>query len=404
MTGDSRQGVTILGSTGSIGGATLDVLARHPQRFRVVALSASTQVERMIEQCRRFRPQKAVMLDPAAAERLKAGLRAHGVAVEALVGPEGLEAIATDPQASIVVAAIVGAAGLLPTLAAVRAGKRVLLANKEPLVMCGRLFMDEARRSGAALLPVDSEHNAIFQCMPGGFTTGTRAPVRRIFLTCSGGPFRNTPAYELAAVTPEQACAHPTWVMGRKISVDSATLMNKGLEVIEACWLFGVTPEQVQVVVHPQSIVHSMVEYDDGSVLSQMSHPDMRVPIAHALAWPERIESGVAPLDLVSLGQLEFAEPDRTRFPCLDLVYTATRRGGTAPAVLNAANEIAVQAFLDRRIGFTDIPRAIEYALARARTDSTPTLDNVLTDDAQARAVTEEFIAGRFERRRQGAS
>jgi 1-deoxy-D-xylulose-5-phosphate reductoisomerase len=270
--------------------------------------------------------------------------------------------------------------------------------------MCGKLFMDEARRSGAVLLPVDSEHNAIFQCMPAGFATGSCAPVRRIFLTCSGGPFRNTPAHELAAVTPEQACAHPTWVMGRKISVDSATLMNKGLEVIEACWLFGVTPEKVQVVVHPQSIVHSMVEYDDGSVLSQMSHPDMRVPIAHALAWPERIESGVAPLDLVSLGPLEFAEPDRTRFPCLDLVYTAARRGGTAPAVLNAANEIAVQAFLDRRIGFSDIPRTIEYALARARTDITPTLENVLTDDAQARTVAEEYIVGRFERRRQGAS
>lgn len=344
------------------------------------------------------------MLDSKAGERLKAGLRAQALRAEVLSGAEGLQAIAIDPQAPIVVAAIVGAAGLLPILAAVRAGKRVLLANKEPLVMCGQLFMDEAGRSDATLLPVDSEHNAIFQCMPAGFITGSRAPVRRIFLTCSGGPFRNTPAHELAAVTPEQACAHPTWAMGRKISVDSATLMNKGLEVIEACWLFGVTPKQVQIVVHPQSIVHSMVEYDDGSVLSQMSHPDMRVPIAHALAWPERIESGAAPFDPVNLGQLEFTEPDRARFPCLDLAYSAAHRGGTAPAVLNAANEIAVQAFLDRRIGFTDIPRVIEYTLTRVCTDTTPTLENVLGEDAHARVIAEEYIVGRSEHRRRGAS
>lgn len=397
-----RQGVTLLGSTGSIGGATLDVLARHPQRFRIFALSASTQVERMLDQCRRFRPQRAVMLDPAAAEKLKTALRAEKISTEVLTGAEGLEVIATDPRAPVVVAAIVGAAGLLPTLAAVRAGKRVLLANKEPLVMCGQLFVTEARRSGALLLPVDSEHNAIFQCMPGGYATGNAAPVRRIVLTCSGGPFRNTPAAELASVTPEQACAHPTWVMGRKISIDSATLMNKGLEVIEACWLFGAATEQVEVVVHPQSIIHSMVEYQDGSVLSQMSHPDMRVPIAHALAWPERIESGVAALDLVRLGRLEFSEPDRVRFPCLDLAYTAARRGGTAPAVLNAANEVAVQAFLDRRVGFIDIPRVIEHALTHTPMAVEPTLEHVLADDARARTVAEAFIVGRSERRRQG--
>ncbi len=404
MTHESMKSVTILGSTGSIGCATLDVLARHPQRFRVFALSASTQVERMLEQCRRFRPTRAVMLDADAADKLKAALRAERIRVEVLAGAEGLEVIATDPRAPIVVAAIVGAAGLLPTLAAVRAGKHVLLANKEPLVMCGELLIAEARQSGATLLPVDSEHNAIFQCMPSGYATGHPAPVRRIFLTCSGGPFRNTPAAELVDVSPDQACAHPTWVMGRKISVDSATLMNKGLEVIEACWLFGVPAERVGVVVHPQSIIHSMVEYEDGSVLSQMSNPDMRVPIAHALAWPQRIESGVKPLDPVSLGRLEFADADRARFPCLDLAYAAARRAGTAPAVLNAANEVAVQAFLDFRIGFTDIPRVIEHALAHIAADAEPTLENVLADDARARAIAEEYIAARFARRRQEVS
>jgi 1-deoxy-D-xylulose-5-phosphate reductoisomerase len=392
MTNIHTPGVTILGSTGSIGGAALDVLARHPQKFRVHALSASTQVERLFEQCRQFRPPRAVVLDPTAATRLQELLRRDAIATEVLVGAEGLQQVAADASVSIVVAAIVGAAGLMPTLAAVRAGKRVLLANKEPLVMCGRLFVEEANRSGAVLLPVDSEHNAIFQCMPDNYVTGHRAPVRRISLTCSGGPFRNTSARELITVTPEQACAHPTWSMGRKISVDSATLMNKGLEVIEACWLFGVTPEQVEVVVHPQSTIHSTVEYADGSMLAQLSQPDMRVPIAHALAWPERIESGVASLDLVSLGRLDFSAPDRERFPCLDLAYAAARLGGTAPAVLNAANEIAVQAFLDRRIGFTDIPHVIERALPCAHTVA-PTLENVLADDAEARRLAAAEVA-----------
>jgi 1-deoxy-D-xylulose-5-phosphate reductoisomerase len=405
MTDNALQSVTILGSTGSIGDAALDVLARHPQRFRVHALSASTQVERMLAQCRRFRPERAVMLDTAAAQALETALRAERISTEVLAGAQALETIAADPRSTIVVAAIVGAAGLLPTLAAVRAGKRVLFANKEPLVMCGRLFVDAAQKSGALLLPVDSEHNAIFQCMPDRYTIGGRAPVRRIFLTCSGGPFRTMPAHEFATVTPEQACAHPTWSMGRKISVDSATLMNKGLEVIEACSLFGIAPEKIDVVIHPQSIIHSMVEYEDGSVLSQMSQPDMRVPIAYALAWPERIESGVDALDPVKLGHLEFAEPDRARFPCLDLAYEAAHRGGTAPAVLNAANEVAVRAFLERRIGFADIPRVIEFTSTCARSVEC-TLENVLADDARARAAAERYIVDHFEpqQRYQGAS
>ena len=313
----SIRGVTILGSTGSIGINALDVLARHPGRYRVTALSANTQVDRLFEQCRRFLPRQAVMLDGRAAGRLAERLRAAGLDTEVLSGMDGLNAVAAHPQAHIVVAAIVGAAGLLPTLAAVRAGKRVLLANKEPLVMSGQVFIEEARRSGAELLPVDSEHNAIFQCMPEGFRAGSATPaVRRIFLTCSGGPFRATPAESLVAVTPEQACAHPNWVMGRKISVDSATLMNKGLELIEACWLFGVTPDQVEIVIHPQSVVHSLVEYVDGSVLAQLGNPDMRTPIAHALAWPERIESGVKSLSLLEVGRLDFSAPDHDRFPC----------------------------------------------------------------------------------------
>ncbi len=398
----TKQNVTILGATGSVGLATLDVIARHPARFDVFAISGHTQVERMLEQCRRFRPRIAVMLDADAADRLQKILRAENIATEVSAGPQALDEIATHTEVPIVVSAIVGAAGLLPTLAAVRAGKRVLLVNKEPLVMCGKLFIDEARRSGATLLPVDSEHNAVFQCLPHGFIPGDRAPARRIFLTCSGGPFRNTPAQELATVTPEQACAHPTWAMGRKISVDSATLMNKGLEVIEASWLFGVDAQRIEVVVHPQSIVHSMVEYDDGSVLTQMSHPDMRVPIAHALAWPDRIESGVAALDPTTLTRLEFFAPDRARFPCLDLAYAAAQRGGTTPVMLNAANEIAVQAFLDRHIGFTDIPRIIEHTLSHARLVE-PTLENVLTDDAQARDIAREYISGGVQRRRQGA-
>jgi 1-deoxy-D-xylulose-5-phosphate reductoisomerase len=384
------RGITVLGATGSIGVNTLNVIALHPQRYKVVALTGNTQVERLFEQCVRFVPQKAVMLDADAAARLEAKIRKAGLPTEVLSGLEGLMQVARLPEADIVMAAIVGAAGLLPTLEAVRAGKRVLLANKEPLVMSGDVFMQEVRHAGAELLPIDSEHNAIFQCMPGA---ADRAGVRKILLTCSGGPFRQTVAGELAQVTPEQACAHPNWAMGRKISVDSATLMNKGLEVIEACWLFAVQPMQVEVVVHPQSVIHSMVEYMDGSVLAQMGNPDMRTPIAHALAWPERIESGVPSLDLYAVGRLDFEPPDIGRFPCLRLAYEAAARGGTAPAVLNAANEVAVQSFLDRRIGFLDIPRVIEKTLSLVTAHDDVRLATILAEDARARAVAAETIA-----------
>jgi 1-deoxy-D-xylulose-5-phosphate reductoisomerase len=388
-------GVTLLGSTGSIGVNTLDVLARHPGRYRVVALTAHSQVERLFEQCRQFRPERAVMLDADAADRLEEKLRAAKLRVQVGAGPQALATVAALPQARIVVAAIVGAAGLQPALAAVRAGKRLLIANKEPLVMSGGIFIEEARKSGAQLLPVDSEHNAIFQCMPPHFRAG-RAPaeVRRILLTCSGGPFRNWPAERLAGATPEQAVAHPNWVMGRKISVDSATLMNKGLELIEACWLFGVGPDRVEVVVHPQSVIHSLVDYNDGSVLAQLGNPDMRTPIAHALAWPERIDSGVRSLDLVEIGHLDFAPPDTVRFPCLQLAYDAARRGGTAPAILNAANEVAVQAFLDYAIAFTDIARVIEGTLSRAAIHPADELATILADDAQARSQAVELVHG----------
>jgi len=377
-----QQGVTILGATGSIGVSTLDVLARHPQRFRVVALTANSAAERLFEQCQRFHPQKVAMRDVEAAQRLEEMLRAAGLRIEVLAGAAALEQVARDAGSEIVMAAIVGAAGLLPVLAAVRAGKRVLLANKEPLVMSGAVLMHEARLSGAEILPIDSEHNAIFQCMPAGYRTGDKpAGVRRILLTCSGGPFLGTPLEALAHVTPEQACAHPRWAMGRKISVDSATLMNKGLELIEACRLFNVTPDQVQIVIHTQSVIHSMVEYTDGSVLAQLGNPDMRTPIAHALAWPERIESGVRQLDLFDIARLDFEAPDVTRFPCLRLAITAARNGGTAPAILNAANEVAVNAFLTNRVRFTQISASDDTGLKA-----------VLDADSRARAVAELFV------------
>ena len=399
------RGVTILGSTGSIGINTLDVLARHSGKYRVVALTANTQVERLFEQCRRFHPRLAAMLDPRAAAHLNDKVRQAGLDIEVLSGVDGLNAVASHPQANIVVAAIVGAAGLLPTLTAVRAGKRVLLANKEPLVMSGHVFIEEAQRAKAELLPVDSEHNAIFQCMPDGFRAGVpAAAVRRIFLTCSGGPFRAAPPESLAAVTPDQACAHPNWVMGRKISVDSATLMNKGLELIEACWLFGVTPDQVEIVIHPQSVIHSLVEYVDGSVLAQLGNPDMRTPIAHALAWPERIESGVKSLNLLEVARLDFSAPDLERFPCLRLAYEAAHGGGTMPAILNAANEVAVQAFLDRRIGFTEIPRVIEHTLSNLPASHETHLDAVLSHDRRARDVAGSYITAREPRLGQGVS
>jgi len=391
----SRQrGVTLLGSTGSIGASTLDVLARYPDRFRIVALSANTQVERLLEQCRRFQPEFVAMQDAAAAAELEERLRKDRLPVSVLSGIEGLNTVASLPSVHTVVAAIVGAAGLLPALTATRAGKRVLIANKEPLVMAGHLFLDAARASGAELLPVDSEHNAIFQCMPADFRAGDARPeVRRIFLTGSGGPFRDWPAADMAAATPEQACAHPKWVMGRKISVDSATLMNKGLELIEACRLFGVTPEQVEIVIHPQSVIHSLVEYRDGSVLAQLGNPDMRTPIAHALAWPGRIDAGVRRLDLFELARLEFERPDTERFPCLRLAYEAARAGGTAPTVLNAANEVAVRAFLDRRIGFADIPRVIEQARAQTPVGEDVQLEAILAADDAARRAAEKAVA-----------
>ena len=385
--------LTILGATGSIGVSTLDVIARHPDRFQVVALTAHSQVDRLLEQCRVHRPRYAVMVDPDAAQRLQSRLEGEGLPVEVLAGTEGLERVAALPEVDAVMAAIVGAAGLVPTLAAARAGKRVLLANKEALVMSGDIFMDEVRRSGAVLLPIDSEHNAVFQCMPNGFDSGLGASgIRRILLTASGGPFRDWPVADLEAVTPEQAVAHPNWSMGRKISVDSATMMNKGLEVVEACWLFDAGPDQVEVVLHPQSIVHSLVEYVDGSTLAQMGNPDMRTPIAHALAWPERIESGVAPLDLFSAGRFDFVRPDLDRFPCLRLAAEALRAGGTATAVLNGANEVAVAAFLDEGLPFTAIPRVIEAALADVPSHPADSLETVLAADQAAREAARERI------------
>ncbi len=385
-------GVTILGATGSIGISTLDVMRRHGARYRAVALTANRQVERLFQLCIEHRPEYAVMGDADAAQRLRERLQSVAVEIEVLSGVEGLRRVATLEQCDFVMAAIVGAAGLEPTLAAAHAGKRILLANKEALVMSGRIFMDAVRDGGAELLPVDSEHNAIFQCMPEGFDGLAGSGVSGILLTASGGPFRTTPLEQFAAITPEQACAHPNWEMGRKISVDSATMMNKGLEVIEACWLFEATPQQVQVVLHPQSVIHSMVQYSDGSMLAQLGNPDMRTPIAHALAWPQRIDSGVAPLDLLEIARLDFEAPDPERFPCLRLAYEAAARGGTCPAILNAANEVAVQAFLERRLGFDRIAPLVEETMGRVSSRPAESLAVVLEDDAAARAEAMQLI------------
>jgi 1-deoxy-D-xylulose-5-phosphate reductoisomerase len=386
--------LTVLGATGTIGLNTLDVVARNPERFEVFALTANTNDERLAEQCIQWRPRYAVMADAQGARRLRERLAGHCGETEILDGVAGLEQVSGAAEVDFVMAGIVGAAGLLPSLAAARAGKRVLLANKEALVMSGRLFIDAVHDNGAELLPIDSEHNAIFQCMPprrrGGLDD---SGIRRILLTASGGPFREASPEELAGVTPEQACAHPNWVMGRKISVDSATMMNKGLEVIEACWLFDTTPERVQVVVHPQSIVHSMVEYDDGSVLAQLGNPDMRTPIAHALCWPERMTSGVDSLDLAAIGALSFENADMQRFPCLRLGFEAAAAGGAASAALNAANEIAVAAFLGGRIRFTDIARILESALEDQPGGEPASLDEVLAIDAAARRHADGQVA-----------
>ncbi len=385
--------LAILGSTGSIGASTLDVVARHPDRYRVVALTAQRQDDVLFEQCVRFRPRYAVLLDEAAAARLSQKIAAAGLAVQVLCGAESLEWVSCLPEVDAVMAAIVGAAGLRPTLAAARAGKKILLANKETLVMAGAVFMDAVRESGSVLLPIDSEHNAIFQSLPRDYSGDLASSgASKILLTASGGPFRNTPLSELRNVTPEQACAHPNWSMGRKISVDSATMMNKGLEVIEAHWLFNAPADAIQVVVHPQSVIHSLVQYVDGSVLAQLGNPDMRTPIAYALAYPERIESGVGPLDLLKVATLDFVAPDFARFPCLALAYQALRAGGTAPAAMNAANEVAVAAFLDRQIPFLAIPRMIEDVLAAIPVAAVNTLDDVLNADAVARAAALELM------------
>jgi 1-deoxy-D-xylulose-5-phosphate reductoisomerase len=390
------RGVAILGSTGSVGEHTLDVIARHPHRFRVVALGANRNVEKLADQCLRFAVPYAALADPAASAQLESALRARNAPTRVLGGEQGLVDIAGLPQVDSVMAAIVGAAGLSSTLAAARAGKRLLLANKESLVMAGPLLMRIVREAGATLLPIDSEHNAVFQCLPPNTRTGEAPPgVRKILLTASGGPFIDVDRAQLERVTPEQACAHPNWVMGRKISVDSATLMNKGLEFIEACLLFGVTPQQVEVVIHRESIVHSLVEYIDGSVLAQLGAPDMRTPIAHALAWPERVTSGVQSLDLIKVGSLRFEAPDLQRFPALALAQEAARAGGSRPASLNAANEVAVSAFLEGGLNFARIPAVIETVMATTSAGEIRDLDDVLAADAEARARASSLIRPR---------
>ncbi|WP_020203940.1 1-deoxy-D-xylulose-5-phosphate reductoisomerase [Cupriavidus sp. WS] len=386
--------ITVLGATGSIGDSTLDVIKRHPERYAVHALTAHRQVDKLAALCREFRPAHAVMGTAEAAAALQALLRADGIKTEVGYGEAALEAVATDAAVDAVMAAIVGAAGLRPSLAAARAGKRVLLANKEALVMSGRIFMDAVREHGATLLPIDSEHNAIFQCLPAD-DPRYRAGVAKVVLTASGGPFRTRDPDSLHDITPDEACAHPNWVMGRKISVDSATMMNKGLEVIEAHWLFGAPAERIEVLIHPQSIVHSMVSYADGSVLAQLGNPDMRTPIAYGMAYPERIDAGVSPLNLATAGALSFETPDLVRFPCLGLAFDALRAGGLAPAVLNAANEVAVEAFLQGRIRFTDIARVVAGVLERAPGGNADTLEAVLSADQDARRRAGELLENR---------
>jgi 1-deoxy-D-xylulose-5-phosphate reductoisomerase len=392
-----RKRLAILGSTGSVGASTLDVVARHRDRFEVVALAARHRAEVLFEQCLAFRPRIAVLLEPGAARELQRRLLQAGLGCEVKSGAAALEEVAGLPEVDTVMAAIVGVAGLRPTLAAARAGKNVLLANKESLVTAGAVLMDAVRAGGATLLPIDSEHNAIFQALPRARGAPDTAGVRRILLTASGGPFRSASLRQLEEATPAQACAHPNWVMGRKISVDSATMMNKGLEVIEARWLFDARADQIEVVIHPESVVHSLVEYIDGSVIAQLGNPDMRTPIAYALGYPERIHAGVEFLDLPRLGALHFERPDRERFPCLRLAYEALAAGGTAPAVLNAANEVAVASFLAGSTGFRQIPAAIEAVLSDVRWGPVGGLEDVLAADRAARERAEGWLraAGR---------
>lgn len=386
--------VAILGSTGSIGLNTLDVIRAHPDRFQVLALTAAKQIERLADQCIEFKPLIAVVANAEGAAQLSKLLQAKNISTQVLYGADALVTAVTDSGCDTVMAAIVGAAGLVPTLAAAKAGKRVLLANKEALVMSGNLFMQAMKEGGGELLPIDSEHNAIFQCLPAHFTQSPseHLGVEELWLTASGGPFRDTPVADLSTITPEQACAHPNWVMGRKISVDSATMMNKGLEVIEAFWLFGLPLEKIKVLIHPQSVVHSMVRYRDGSVLAQMGQPDMRTPIAYGLAWPERIDAGVAQLNLTQLASLSFSEPNLNQFPCLSLAFAAAKAGGTAPAVLNAANEVAVAAFLDEGLPYLKISEVVERALSNLNLASADSLESILAVDAQARQLATRLI------------
>jgi 1-deoxy-D-xylulose-5-phosphate reductoisomerase len=387
------QNLTILGSTGSIGVNTLDVIRRHPHRYRVIALCAHNQIDRLFDQCVEFKPCFAVVRDAELAVCLRDRLADASCPVRVESGPAALVRMVELPEVDTVMAAIVGAAGLPPTLAAAVAGKRVLLANKEALVMAGPVFMRAVQANGATLLPIDSEHNAIFQSLPYGYSGDLPSSgVQGLLLTASGGPFRNTSIKDLESVTPDQACAHPNWVMGRKISVDSATMMNKGLEMIEAHWLFNVPAEKIKVVIHPQSIVHSLVQYVDGSVIAELGNPDMRTPIAHALAFPERIAAGVEPLDLVKIASLHFEQPDFERFPCLGLAYRALRAGDSAPTILNAANEVAVQAFLDGMIGFCAIPRIISAVMDRTIVTTLDSLEDVLAADRAARRSAEQII------------
>lgn len=392
-----RKRLAILGSTGSVGASTLDVVARHRERFEVVALTARHQVDALLEQCRAFRPKFAVLLEPAAARELQRRVLREALGCEVMSGAGALEQVAGAPDVDTVMAAIVGVAGLRPTLAAARAGKNILLANKESLVTAGAVLMDAVRAHGATLLPIDSEHNAIFQALPRARNGPDTAGVRRILLTASGGPFRSASMRQLEEATPAQACAHPNWVMGRKISVDSATMMNKGLEVIEAHWLFNARPDQIEVVIHPESVVHSLVEYLDGSVIAQLGNPDMRTPIAYGLGFPERIDAGVEFLDLVRIGALHFERPDRERFPCLRLAYEALAAGGIAPAVLNAANEVAVSSFLSGAAGFRQIPAIIEAVLSEVPWRPVGSLEDVLAADHAAREQAEGWLraAGR---------
>ena len=383
------KNISILGATGTIGVNTLDVIARHPDKFNVLALTANTNIEKLFEQCVEYRPAYAVMVDYDAAEQLQKKISNHGLDIIVLSGAESLDQVASLDDVDYVMAAIVGAAGLLPNLAAAKSGKRVMLANKESLVMSGKLFMDAVHEHNAELLPIDSEHNAIFQCMP---DASNKDKIQKILLTASGGPFRTWQAEQLPSVTPAQAVAHPNWEMGKKISVDSATMMNKGLEVIEACWLFDVDVEMIQVVIHPQSTIHSMVSYNDGSVLAQLGNPDMRTPIAYALGWPERIMSGVNDLDIFDVARLDFERPDFDHYPCLKLAYEAHRQGGNATIALNAANEIAVDAFLQEKILFTEIPILIDNVLQDSRSGTPETLEEILIQDKVSREHSDLWL------------